>query len=323
MKPIEGAFASEALRRVILPGIVLAIGVHPLIGRLVSVPLESLYGVSPTVLFVTEIVFFGLILSSAVQWVYYVYEGFRLRALTGLAGRINRRRVQKLSETQKALMAIRDRSQADENRLSQVYEALLDFPIRQTESGSVEYFADRPTLLGNIIASYELYPDTRYGVDGVFYWFHLLSLAPENGRREFSDKYIFAESLVLTSFSGVLVAMLHAFALIGFGIGILCDRLTFIVLPVGPGISLILFVLGVVVSVLFYAAALPAHREAGRVFQVLVDMAMPSLVKRVEKFDAAFGEDARKRLELVKKYLSEPSNANLPSASEKITPKES
>jgi hypothetical protein len=306
MKPVEEAFASGTVRRVILPGIVLAAGVHPLISTLAPI-IDSLYGVGTSVLFVAEVVFFGLIVSSATQWIYYVYEGFRLQLLTTLAGPANQRRVRQLSELmnqlQTQLQTAGSFPPSQENSRIKTYEALLDFPVRQGNDGKVEHFAERPTRLGNIIATYELYPKTVYGVDGVFYWFHLLNFASENSRREFADQSAFAESLVLTSFSGALVAFLHALVLIGFGIGIWSHRLVFVVLQTGPKTSLSLMAFGITVWASFYAAALPAYREAGKMFKSIVDIAMPSFVEWVQKVNAPLGDAATHNAKKVRNYL--------------------
>src|SRR5271157_1236779 len=289
MKPVEEAFASETFRRIVLPGIVLTIGIHPLIARWAS-PGISLYGVDPAVLMVVEIIFLGMVASSAIQWIYYVYEGFRIQWLTKPAGRLNQRRVRKLTETRREIAALSSRSESQDMELNKAYEALLDFPVRRQADGSMEYFSERPTRLGNIVASYELYPESRYGVDGVFYWFHLLSLAPQETRKEFAEKYGFAESLILASFSGAIVAVLHAVTLAGFGIGRISHRLVFVVLGAGPKASAFLLVFGIVMWLLFYAAALPAHREAGKIFQCMVDTAMPSFAKWLTEVKVPIGE---------------------------------
>src|SRR5512143_2874911 len=107
MKPVEDVFSSDVFRRVVLPGIVLTAGFHPLMySRLQSV--TSLYGIGATALVVAEIVVLGLAASSAIQWIYYVYEGFRLEWLTSLAWRMNRARVQRLQTEWRTIQAERD-----------------------------------------------------------------------------------------------------------------------------------------------------------------------------------------------------------------------
>ena len=162
MKPVEDAFASETFRRVILPGIVLASGVHPLIAKWAP-RIASQYGVGSTVLLVAEVIFFGLAVSSVIQWIYYIYEGFRLRPLTALAHKLNKRRLKTLRTSFDQLQNVQNPSPSEENRLYRVYGALLDFPLKRLDDGSVVRCAERPTRLGNIIAVYELYPRLSMG----------------------------------------------------------------------------------------------------------------------------------------------------------------
>jgi hypothetical protein len=307
MKPVEDAFASESFRRVILPGIVLAAGLHPLVSN-VAPFIGSLYGLAAPILLVAEVIFFGLVVSSATQWIYYVYEGFRLQPLTILASRANQRRVRRLNELMDRLQAAESLSASQEDGRVKTYEALLDFPVRKRYDGTVEHFAERPTHLGNIIATYELYPKIGYGVDGVFYWFHLLNFASETLRRDFADQSAFAESLVLTSFSGALVAFLHALVLIGFAVGLWSHRLAFVVLHTTPRASFSLMAFGVAVWALFYAAAIPAYREVGTLFRSAVDVAMPSFVEWLQKVNAPLSEATVQSAQKIRDHLRDLSD---------------
>ena len=309
MKPVEDAFASDTFRRVILPGIVLAVGIHPLIARCAHT-LDILYGIGATPMLVAEVVFFGLVVSSAINWIYYVYEGFRLEFLTAIAGRLNERRVKNLMKVRKDLQALPSRTSSQQNNLYQAYEGLKDYPVRKRPDGTIEYFAERPTRLGNIIATYELYAKTRYGFDGVAYWAHLLSFASPEARKEFGDQYAFAESLILTSFAGGLVALLHLAILAGFAVGKVLPKLAIVTMHVGPEVSLALLAFGVFVWIVFYEAALPAHREAGTTLRSVIDTAVPGFLAWLSKVKAPLDDDTNKKLEKLRRYLAEPSSTN-------------
>jgi hypothetical protein len=112
---------------------------------------------------------------------------------------------------------------------------------------------------------------------------------------------------VLASFSGVVVALLHTSILIGFGIG-KCTSHSVIVLQIGPLTSTTLVLFGITVWILFYWAALPAHREAGKIVRSLVDNVMPLFVKWVKEFDAPLTGSTAERVEKIRSYLAEPSN---------------
>jgi hypothetical protein len=309
MKPVEEAFASTGFRRVVLPGIVLTVGVHPVLSTAMPA-IVSAYEISAIVLVVAEILFFGLVVSSGLQWVYYLYEGFRLPLLTRLAQRVNERRLTQFTAKRKALYRGRtfdQLSSAEQEEVTRVYEYLCDFPLRRHADGAVEHYVERPTRLGNIIATYELYPLSRYGVDGVYYWRHLLNLATDSSRKEFEDQYAFAENLVLTSFSGAIVSLLHIFVLVGFLLG---NQIAPVVtLPIGPSTSAWLALFGLVVWLLFYRASLPAHREAAAAFRSIVDAVMTKFIEWMRTLKAPLDEGDRQHIEELTEYLKALSRA--------------
>jgi hypothetical protein len=274
MKPFEEAFASELFRRVILPGIILSAGVHPMISGYLSA-LKELYGLGPTSFIVAEVIVLGLVVSSAIQQIYYIYEGFRLGWLTWAAGKLIHRRFSGQKRRLKSIEKSRnydDLNQVEQQEVSKIYEYLGHFPLQRQSDGSFDYFVDRPTRLGNVIATYELYPESRYGVDGVDFWNHFLNLASDTTRKAFEDKYSFAEGMVLASFSGALVFVLHLSVLLGFAIRTLVRTGTVFNLPGVPVVSAWLTLFGVATWLLFYLCALPAHAEAGAAFRAIVDL---------------------------------------------------
>lgn len=306
MKPIDEAFSSRGFRRVVMPGIVVTLGVHPIIElRLRDV--MSNYGLSDSVVvLVAEIMVFGLLLSSATQWVYYVYEGFRLSWITWVAGWWNRRHLRKQIKRAAELKGTKKYEELPpevQDKLSLIQEDLRDFPLRRVQGGQPERYVDRPTRIGNIITTYELYPRTRYGIDGVFYWFHLLGCAPDSTRQEFDDQYAFAESLVLTSFAGSIVALVNAIPLIGHLVGPYCDACETMSTRLGtahPG-AFVLF--GLVVFLTFYRLALPVQREAGRMFRAFVDLGHEKFLGWVNTTPVPPDYLVVKRIRILRDYL--------------------
>ncbi|MGA8593980.1 MAG: hypothetical protein WB676_04490 [Bryobacteraceae bacterium] len=278
MKPLEDAFSSEGFRRVVLPGIVLTIGLHPLIRQWLP-DIQGLYGIGQAALAVTEVIAFGLAVSSAIQWIYYVYEGFRLPWVTALAGRSNKKLVANLSRLMREIQGDKefdDLPESQQWRLYKLNERLIEYPLVISKDGYPRRKAERPTRLGNIIATYELYAESRYGIDGVDYWYHLLFLGSSDARKEFEGQYAFAENLVLTSFSGVIVALVHGGVLLGSLIGFVYPNWVVFKLASGPATSLVIALVGIAVWWAFYAAALPAHKDAGAMFRTVVDISMPA-----------------------------------------------
>lgn len=304
MKPIEDALASASFRRVILPGIVLTAGVHPLIAPWIS-KVAALYGINGNLIFIVEILTFGLALGSATQWIYYIYEGFRWLWLTEVARRLSEKRLNRLTTTLDRLGKRRHEralSAREENTYSKTNERLLDFPRRLRPDGSPEPYSERPTRLGNIIASYELYAQTRYGVDGVAFWYHLLSLGSDAAGTNFEEKYAFAESLVLTSFAGVLVMLLHCIVLSGFLLRAITPAWK-VVPSTDPILSICIALVGAAVWLVFYAASLQAHRDAGAVLRSIVDAAIPTFIAWAQKAALPAPAETRKRVDELARYL--------------------
>lgn len=303
MKPVEEAFASTGFRRVILPGIILTAGIHPLLSKATET-IARAYGVAGVVLIVGEILFYGLVVSSALQWIYYVYEGFRLPRLTVLARRMNEARLNRSQQRTHAIRAGRpfdELSDTEKDEVTRIYEYLCDFPLRKTNSGRTEHYVDRPTRLGNLIATYELYPLSRYGIDGVFYWRHLLNLASDSARKQFEDQYAFSENMVLTSFSGAVIGLLHSMVLLGFGAARwMSPRVT---LPFGPSTSAVLVLSGCIAWYLFYRAALTAHRDTAAAFRAIVDAVVGDFREWARTTTAPLPEPDRQRLDQLTEYL--------------------
>src|SRR4030095_3616915 len=303
MKPVEEAFAGAGFRRVIMPGIVLTAGIHPIFSDGLEF-VAKVYGVNSTVLLIVEVIFFGLVVSSAVQWIYYVYEGFRLPKLTALSGRLNKNRLSKLQVKYRSIYGNRDfdkLSPLEQQKIYKIYEQLADYPLRLEPSGVSERYVDRPTRLGNIITTYEMYPETRYGIDGVFYWQHLLNLAPDSARNEFNEQYAFAESLLLTSFSGALVGAIHFLILIGFWLGSITSVI--ITLARGPLASMVLTIFGALTWIFFYYSALSAHVDAGASFRAIVDAAIPKFVEWAKETEVSLAPEMLDKSKKLRDYL--------------------
>ncbi|PYR78396.1 MAG: hypothetical protein DMF86_06055 [Acidobacteria bacterium] len=305
MKPVEDVFSSNAFRRVVLPGIVLTAGFHPFVsGRIPT--LTNLYGIGPTAAIVAEIIVFGLGVSSAIQWIYYVYEGFRLEWITAPAGRIARARVERSNERLNQIYGEREfdaLEPSEQASVTKIYEDLLDFPLAMGNDGVARHFAERPTRLGNIIATYELYAGSRYGIDGTFFWNHFLNLAGDTSRKAFDDAYAFAESLVLASFAGAIVALVHLIVLIGFGVGALNQSLIFFHIQPGPAVSAWLALFGLFVWLWFYQVSLPAHRTAGAMFEAIVDGVFPKFVEWATALRVPPSDETIKKVEALNEYL--------------------
>ena len=116
----------------------------------------------------------------------------------------------------------------------------------------------------------------------------------------------FLDSLVLTSFSGAVVAVLHILLLISFWIGSVYGAI--VTIHSGPAASWVLAMLGTATWLLFYRAALPAHRDAGAEFRAIVDCVISRFVEWALAVKAPLAEAEKTKIEALTEYLKIPNN---------------
>lgn len=237
---------------------------------------------------------FGLILSSLSTPIFYIYEGFRWSQLTKWLKRLNRNRLSRIErKIQNAKESI-DRierdlrsghvSEKEENRLNEEKDRFTD-RRDLLEQDRDDYplvngapIVERPTRLSNLIASYELYPESRYGVDGTFFWYHILNLSEDPARTEFQENVGKAESLVLISAAGALVGLAGLAFLLGMGVGALGEGYVFFRTATPVFLGWVELIAGFLIFVVSYHLALPAYRDAAESFRAMVDLGMPKFL---------------------------------------------
>lgn len=272
MKALDDAFGGSTFQGVVLPGVVGMLAAHPpLVPYLREV--RQVFDVESGIIVAAEIIVIGLIFSSASRPIYWIYEGFRWKWLTRPAGKWNKRCVMAWQSEMSRIYngrSAKELSPDEHDRVETLNENLSDFPTQGTDE-NYYWFAERPTRLGNIISTYELYPSLKYGIDGRTYWHHLLNLAGDSTRKEFDDQQNFARSLVLTSFAGACVSVIGCFLLLGLLLGKLRPSLALIGVTVGVRGASVLGCVGLLIWAAFYWLSLPAHRDASEMFKAIVD----------------------------------------------------
>lgn len=78
------------------------------------------------------------------------------------------------------------------------------FPI--DSSGLFE--ARFPTRLGNLLTAYETYPNSRYGMNGVFYWYRIWLKLDKDTKEDIDNRSALADGAVYTSLSLYIAAFL-------------------------------------------------------------------------------------------------------------------
>lgn len=270
--------------RVLLPGVLAVILLAPVrpIGALVWLGVSDL--ADKTAIFFLIVFAAGLVLSSARHVIYYAAEGFYW---VPWAHRFFRRTLQKrVASVHQELTALtRKRTSAklsarERLREMHLYEFLSDFPV-STKDGRVQYRVEGPTRIGNVIASYELYADDRYGIDGVFYWFHLRFAAEAPVQAELDRAEAIADGMVFCTVASAAIALTYAAIGLARVIGLPLEMagLRLVAVPAPYGVLALCFVASCVAWAGFNRLAIFALRTLGKQMRATIDLGVPSLVQ--------------------------------------------
>ncbi len=166
------------------------------------------------------------------------------------------------------------RAEQEQARQSSTYKEtwswLRMFPIGLDGKPSVQ----RPTLLGNVMAAYEYYPLSRYGMDSIFYWYRLWFKLPESIRKVYNLVSAEAQWLIYTSLALCISAIVY-FAY--FSLTLLARYFTLPFLSEGGFDSALIWPSGLLVllsltgSFLTYRLSIVAHRRVGEYFKSIFD----------------------------------------------------
>lgn len=283
MKMLESFLGKSRIRSILLPGIAVTVGIHPYLAKPLQALLGGKFPLSDLLIVTLEIAFFGLVFSSGYRGIFYLFEGFAIPRALQWRERHWRQQLARWTSELKDLEERRtELSRHEILRARRLTERILDFPM-QRSAGGLEPYVSSPTLLGNIIASFEDYPRTRYGLSGEHYWFHLLYLAPSTGVAEFNEKSDSADSLLLACFGWQIVALVQAMFLLLCLVGTLLPKESLIVSPVSVHLATALLVSSTLMAWIFYKMALPAFRDLGRSASALIDITVPDLTDFIEK----------------------------------------
>src|SRR5579885_1013376 len=179
--------------RVVLPGALASAVLYPtvawLLGRL---PANAEQIWQRFAAFAVCVFVIGALISTLTSEIYKIYEGriFWPDRLLRWGERLQEARLRRFR--QKAETA---RRAGDTARYDEAWYQLRLYPIN--EQG--EPYVYRPTLLGNILAGYEQYPDNRYGMDSVFYWPRIWLQMEKEKKEAIDSQWSVADGFLLLS----------------------------------------------------------------------------------------------------------------------------
>jgi len=213
-----------------------------------------------------EAIILGLFLTLFQNPIYRIYEG-RLLWPGGLHDALTKRMQKKVTKR----LAIAQGLKTSSARYRELWYWLRVFPL--DEKG--DPCAARPTLLGNILEGYETYPDQRYGMDSVFYWYRLWPTLPENFVNHADLAAAGADMLMYSSASTLFLGI--TFGLLG-GAGILSKFMSNLVLRSfvsqlpATNTLFILCLIYLLLFYVFYRASIPLHRANGEFYKAAFDL---------------------------------------------------
>ncbi len=293
-------FSASQLRRAFLPGLIAAIGLHAYLPATVATSLGRPFELNANVIFLIEVVLYGFLITSSATPIFYLYEGFSAAWLTRPARVWHEWKVARCQATLKHLY---DHNAQESERARQIRSYLTDFPVK-ADDGGYTYEVERPTRIGNLIATFELYPERVYGVDGVYFWYHLTFLAPKESRDDVDEKTSSAESILLSSGAGAGVALIALSEIAGRALGRAFPVLALFPSLVSLRVAWESFALGAGAFMIFYRLSWSAYRALRDSFRTMVDLAMPTFQEWIEQAPTALPVDLAKKAETVTEYMS-------------------
>ncbi|MCK4250376.1 hypothetical protein KAX97_02960 [candidate division WOR-3 bacterium] len=283
MEGLPTFFSSPIFTRVLVPGIYSVLILNPFI--YVSLPnflLPAKIGSLLTVIVVLVYgIILGIIIASLDKSIYYIFEGYHLWPSWLLQFFIKRhnsrikRLLRKADECDK---------KGQHTQCDLIWEKLLTYP----EDRKGDPVAHCPTLLGNLLAAYEEYPNTRYGMDAVFYWPRLWLLLNKETKREITDKWSRADCWVYLSSVTFIAIWLYlgAFALSWTGVFRLSDFLTPLLNTSMLVFQLIVMAVLIGLFIYLYQIAIIYHIENGDAFRSIFDIYGPELLSKIRITEA-------------------------------------
>jgi hypothetical protein len=266
--------------RLLLPGFFLTLGFWPCI--LVVLHQFQLDGQQEAAL-VLAVVLLGWVVITADMPVYMLLEGRKFwptriwrRLLEG-----EQERLRRINERIDRFFAVD--GTADPRTRRDYLEASVEFRAFPIGADGVRY-AEFPTRLGNTIAAFESYPESRYGLDAIFYWPRIWVNLDKDLREELDNQQAIADSAVYSSFAlgtaGTIWLAYAVITLLAPPTVALLERFGWFGYPAYDAIlrylpsplqSLIVSGLAFAAAALMYRLAIFANEQFGTVFMAVVD----------------------------------------------------
>jgi len=256
------------LKRIALPGLIMALWLFPLIElpsdlfpKAPSDELRRTILLSLVIGTIVAILALGVVVSGLRGLTYQVYEGraFWPRWLFSKLCKCQQSRVARLLKEQK-------KPGVDPVRYKRIWARLRSYPV--ADGGDPH--ATRPTLLGNILASYEQYPLSRYGMRSVFYWPRIWMQLENQKKDEIDSSWSTADGLLSASAVTYLGGFSWLFAALIGAVGL---KIPYLRCPFKSHSLTSVSGLGLLImGYCIYCISLDFHRANGEMFKSVFDL---------------------------------------------------
>lgn len=176
--------------RMLIPGFFLTLGLLPFLYNLWG---WANWQISGEYTLILTVILMGWLISSLDMFIYMLFEGRRYWPAP-LRTFFLEMEEQRLIEI---LNAQRKFETTDKQRYLEATVEKRKFPLNPAGQPEAVF----PTRLGNTITAYEFYPDSRYGIDPIFYWYRIWLGLSKDIKEEIDNRAAIADSAVYSSFA--------------------------------------------------------------------------------------------------------------------------
>lgn len=303
MMKLPFAFSLKLVFRLLLPGFVISLGLFPVLQVCLDALRVEFVAIGAFLLCVVVTGWLFIVLDMPI---YMLFEGRRYWP------DVIRRYFLKREEKRKGRLLAAFNS-GDVRRKREISVELRSFPIDEDTGDFEAWF---PTRLGNLLSSYEEYPQRVYGMDAVFYWYRLWLKLDKDQREEIDHQQAIVDSSIYVTAALCCVGILSiSYSAIKASENRLVGTLKEIealneFLP-GAESLLAIGAMCLVLAFLLYRASLNLHRQFGETFKSVFDSSFGLLdvdpiidtVGRITGDRALSGLTFREKYKIAWRYL--------------------
>jgi hypothetical protein len=149
--------------------------------------------IAPEYFFLGSTALLGWLLIILDMPIYMLFEGRRFwpGPIRKLGLNSEEKRLKKIIQTQEKYI------KSDRPKYLEATVEKRKFPMSETGQYEVRF----PTRLGNTITAYETYPNSRYGMDAIFYWYRIWLKLDKDTREDIDNRSALVDSALYSSFA--------------------------------------------------------------------------------------------------------------------------